>query len=384
MCVCANLSLIHSLMAIIPEDKRALLLPSFVNLLHLDDPADPPDEADINFDMRYVRLVYFMSYHSDTLFNGTYSLNLKMQPISCLLIYFGLDTPRSHDTSLENTPVKDTRVRRAHTVNAVGAAGQSLRKKFNQVAGSIRGDNSKVGGQDSGHMGGRMTSMLRNLSKKDRRGLLTSKSVDEAMGTETIRPLRPASSDRPLLVTAFQSPSKESISPPLEPIIASPIEDATGLMGPPPPRKKRRSSLSDLLLVQEAEAKAISNQILNGSPAGYNKALPSRPGAPPPPETPRLAVLNRVGSKSAARVPTPDPSASPSPAQASRRDLGNQDRTGSKKENISRKPVPKTPGKPSSNSTLRPLGLQNPAKVGFLSSLICPLFLVLIMCITLS
>ncbi|KAF8446975.1 hypothetical protein BDZ91DRAFT_803284 [Kalaharituber pfeilii] len=326
----------NELMTPIEEDERALLLPSFVNLLHLDD----ADGDDLNFDMRYVRLVYFVAFNSEALFN---------------------DTPRSHDASLENTPVKDkdrdTRVRRAHTVTAVGAASQTLRKKFNQVAGSIRGDHQKPRSQDSNENVSRVASVLRNLSKKDRNRLVTSKSVDEAMGTETIKPIRPASSDRPLLVTAFTSPSNESITPPLETILGSPVEpDNKTSMGPPTTRrKKRRSSLSDLHTAVAAGEKpdvaALTTELLSRSGATIYGQVPTRPAAPSPTD-PKTGAPVRKGSKNTVgEINAPEPSVSPSPAPGSK---GQRDRSiRERKENISRKPVPKTPAKPSSNQTLR-------------------------------
>lgn len=48
-----------------------MLLPSFLNLLHLDDHDIEPDTpGNINFDMEYVRMVFYIAFHSDTFFDG--------------------------------------------------------------------------------------------------------------------------------------------------------------------------------------------------------------------------------------------------------------------------------------------------------------------------
>ena len=264
---------------------------------------------------------------------------------------------------IEISPVKDTRIRRAQTVTAVGAASQAFKKKLTNLSGTIRGDTNgfKMGSGDS--TVNRVASVLKNLSKKDRNRLQISRSVDEVIGgTETIRPIRPASSDRPLLVTTFQSPSKESTSPPLETIIASPIDDTKGWKGPPSsrPRGKRRSSTGDLKPIESEEVV----ELVDRSSIVYD-GVPPRPPAPAPPEVFKSHGPLRKGSKTGVRSDTP-PVRSESP-------LGKRDQRQrpipDRKEKISRKPVPVTPAKPSSNQALRPTGsLQVSSMPGFLNA----------------
>lgn len=248
--------------------------------------------------------------------------------------------------SVESSPVKGGGVRRAQTV---AAAGQALKKKFTHLGGSIRGDSYKMKSDFGEGAVNRMASVLKNFSKRDKARLQASRSVDEVMGgSDTIRPLRPASSDRPLLVTAFQSPSKEFISPPMETILASPIDDTRGLMGPPTsrPRRKRRSSLSDL---KPVNAEAV--EILDRGSVIYD-SVPVRPAAPAPLETPRPHAPLRKGSKTSARAATPPaPPESPTPSQLVRQ-LSSQ--RAEKRENVTRKPVPRSPTKSASNQGLRP------------------------------
>ena len=48
-----------------------MLVPSFVNLLHLDDEEiDPESDGNINFDIEYVRMIFYIAHHSDTFFDG--------------------------------------------------------------------------------------------------------------------------------------------------------------------------------------------------------------------------------------------------------------------------------------------------------------------------
>ena len=253
---------------------------------------------------------------------------------------------------IESPPAKDTRIRRAQTVTAVGAASQAFKKKLTNLSGTIRGDSSgfKMGSGDS--TVNRVASVLKNLSKKDRNRLQISRSVDEVIGgTETIRPIRPASSDRPLLVTAFQSPSKESTSPPLETIIASPIDDTKGWKGPPSSRRgKRRSSTGDLKPIEIESKEAV--ELVNRSSVVYD-GVPPRPPAPAPPEVSKPLGPLRKGSKTGVRSATP-PVRSESPL-GNKRDQ-RQRSILDRKENISRKPVPVTPAKSSSNQALRPTG----------------------------
>lgn len=208
----------------------------------------------------------------------------------------------------------------------------------------------------------RMASVLKNFSKRDKARLQASRSVDEVTGgTDTIRPLRPASSDRPLLQTAFQSSSKESITTPLETIVASPIDDTRDLVGLPParPRRKRRSSLSDLQPAKDVE----TADLLDRDNSIYDR-IPMRPSAPPPPDTSRGPAPIRKGSKTGGtRIGTPPgPPESPTPAQGSRRDQRERAIMFDRKENISRNVVSRSPAKPSSNQALRPTG----------SSQVCP------------
>lgn len=300
--------------------------------------------------------------------------------------------------------MKETRPRRANTTNAVGAA-QTLKKRFTQVAnayGSIRGDSftKRQSQQEASNEGiGRVASVLRTLSKKERTRLLTSsKSVDEGIGTETIKPIRPASSDRPSISTAFFSQSKESISPPMETIIASPIasENSSGF-GPPTSsatrRKKRRSSLSDLHKAQDLqrqELQALASQMKINKVAPLYDRIPPRPAAPAPPDNPLRTQSSagdnpgttkplRMGTRPARELP-PDPSTSPSPSQLStqsaKREYAYKDRASrDRKENTpSRKPVPNVPAKPPSNSMLRAPSFgrtTTPAKVCFHSNAEC-------------
>jgi len=244
-------------------------------------------------------------------------------------------------------------VRRAQTV---AAAGQALKKRFTYRGGSIRGDSHKLKPDHGEGAVNRMASVLKNFSKRDKTRLQASRSVDEVMGgTDTIRPLRPALSDRPLLQTAFQSPSKESITAPLETIAASPIDDTKCLVGLPSarPRRKRRSSLSDLQPVKDAE----TVDLLDRSNSIHDR-IPMRPSAPPPPDTSRGPGPIRKGSKTGGiRIGTPPaPPESPTPTQGSRRDQRERAMMFDRKENISRNAVTRAPAKPSSNQALRPTG----------------------------
>jgi len=248
--------------------------------------------------------------------------------------------------------MKNGGVRRAQTV---AAAGQALRKKFTYLGGSIRGDSHKLKADYGEGTVNRMASVLKNFSKRDKARLQASRSVDEVIGgTDTIRPLRPASSDRPLLQTTFQSPSKESITTPLETIVGSPIDDTRALTGLPPvrPRRKRRSSLSDLQPVKDAE----TVNLLDRNNPIYDR-IPMRPSAPPPPDTSRGPVPIRKGSKTGGiRIGTPPvPPESPTPAPGSRRDQRERAMMFDRKENVSRNAVSR-PAKPSSNQALRPTG----------------------------
>ena len=248
--------------------------------------------------------------------------------------------------------MKSGGVRRAQTV---AAAGQALRKKFTYLGGSIRGDSHKLKADYGEGTVNRVASVLKNFSKRDKARLQASRSVDEVIGgTDTIRPLRPASSDRLLLQTTFQSPSKESITTPLETIVASPIDDTRVLTGLPPARsrRKRRSSLSDLQPVKVAE----TADILDRNNPIYDR-IPMRPSAPPPPDTSRGPGPIRKGSKTGGiRIGTPPvPPESPTP-QGSRRDQRERAMMFDRKENISRNAVLRSPAKPSSNQALRPTG----------------------------
>jgi len=66
----ANLK-IHSLTDGLADTPKAMLVPSFVNLLHLDDEEiDPDSDGNINFDIEYVRMIFYIAHHSDTFFDG--------------------------------------------------------------------------------------------------------------------------------------------------------------------------------------------------------------------------------------------------------------------------------------------------------------------------
>lgn len=351
----------ESLTSQLQENPRCMLMPSFLNLLHLDDnDLEPENSANINFDMEFLRMVYFIATHSDTFFDGKGTpLDIELDNI----LMSSLETHKSHDVIIEYLPAKDTRIRRAQTVTAVGAASQAFKKKLTNLSGTIRGDTNgfKMGSGDS--TVNRVASVLKNLSKKDKNRLQVSRSVDEVIGgTETIRPIRPASSDRPLLVTAFQSPSKESTSPPLETIIASPVDDTKGWIGPPSsrPRGKRRSSTGDLKPIESEEVAGLVNR----SSVVYD-GVPPRPPAPAPPELSKAHGPLRKGSKTGVRSDTP-PVRSESPL-GNKRDQRQRPLL-DRKENISRKPVPLAPAKPSSNQALRPTGsLQVSSVLDFLN-----------------
>ena len=61
----------NSLTSQLQENPRCMLMPSFLNLLHLDDnDLEPENSANINFDMEFLRMVYFIATHSDTFFDG--------------------------------------------------------------------------------------------------------------------------------------------------------------------------------------------------------------------------------------------------------------------------------------------------------------------------
>lgn len=63
-----------------------MLIPSFVNLLHLDDEdIDPETPGNINFDLEYVRMVFFIALHSDTFFDGEIQLLLSFMTSRVLI-----------------------------------------------------------------------------------------------------------------------------------------------------------------------------------------------------------------------------------------------------------------------------------------------------------
>ncbi|KAI5807263.1 hypothetical protein DFH27DRAFT_312028 [Peziza echinospora] len=358
------MSYLNEVVSQLPPPEQAQIYPAFVNLLHVEE----LHEDDINYESRYLRTVSFLVTNLELLFD---------------------DTPRSLDVSTESTPVKETRTRRSNTLSTVNVgAANTWKKTLKQVTGSIRGDGShhKQKSQDSNESLGRVASVLRTLSKKERSRLLTSRSVDEGIGnTATIKPIRPGSSDRPLLNTTFMSNSKESVSMayPLETIVASPTGVGThhviGTMPSPVKRKKRRSSLSDLKVPKGSTSEIEVTGEQNITAILYSD-IPTRPAAPAPQTDyfgpvlnfaprPRTdtgsstgSELNRSPMKKAPGTAlsdnAPEPSVSPSPMQGARRENSLKDRNNKDRKEpatiVSRKPVPRpTASRIGSNNTPR-------------------------------